>query len=123
MHWHLFLALFDALPEDTPIKQRMYYRGVNIGDIRDKNGKQRIRKNSSTKSGFHKENMNAFEIRECVRLGGERIGLTEKLSVQIDGDSGALEKEVSGLGDKVSGKSPGKSAETVETVSAVRFLD
>ena len=61
MHWHLFLALFDALPEDTPIKQRMYYRGVNIGDIKDKNEKKRIRK-IQQQIRIPQENMNAFEI-------------------------------------------------------------
>ena len=30
MHWHLFLGLFDALPDETPIKQRMGYRSVNL---------------------------------------------------------------------------------------------
>lgn len=37
MHWHLFLGLFDALPDETPIKQRMGYRSVNLAEIKDKN--------------------------------------------------------------------------------------
>lgn len=61
MHWHLFLALFDALPEDTPIKQRMYYRGVNIGEIKDKNEKKRILK-IQRQIRIPQEKMNAFEI-------------------------------------------------------------
>lgn len=61
MHWHLFLALFDALPEDTPIKQRMYYRGVNIAEIQDKNEKKRIRKIQNAVR-IPQEKMNAFEI-------------------------------------------------------------
>lgn len=61
MHWHLFLALFDALPEDTPIKQRMYYRGINIGEIKDKNEKKRILK-IQRQIRIPQEKMNAFEI-------------------------------------------------------------
>ena len=44
MHWHLFLGLFDALPDETPIKQRMGYRSVNLAEIKDKNERLRIRK-------------------------------------------------------------------------------
>lgn len=44
MHWHMFLALFNALPEDTPIRQRMAYRAVNTADIKDKKERQRIRR-------------------------------------------------------------------------------
>ena len=61
MHWHLFRALFDALPEDTPIKQRMYYRGVNIAEIRDKNEKKRVLK-IQQQIRIPQEKMNAFEI-------------------------------------------------------------
>lgn len=44
MHWHLFLGLFDALPDETPIKQRMGYRSVNLAEIKDKKERLRIRK-------------------------------------------------------------------------------
>jgi len=44
MHWHIFLGLFQALPEDTPIKKRMAYRSVNLATIKDKKERQRIRK-------------------------------------------------------------------------------
>ncbi|MDE6707978.1 MAG: bacteriophage Gp15 family protein [Oscillospiraceae bacterium] len=44
MHWYIFLSLFDGLPEDTPIKQRMSYRAVNLSSIKDKNERKRIRK-------------------------------------------------------------------------------
>lgn len=44
MHWHLFLGLFDALPDETPIKQRMGYRSVNLAEVKDKNERRRIRK-------------------------------------------------------------------------------
>lgn len=42
MHWHIFLALFDALPDDTPIKQRMSYRAVNLSAVKDENERRRI---------------------------------------------------------------------------------
>lgn len=44
MHWHVFLALFDALPDDTPIKQRMGYRAVNLSAVKDKNERKRIKR-------------------------------------------------------------------------------
>ncbi|MDE6730404.1 MAG: bacteriophage Gp15 family protein [Oscillospiraceae bacterium] len=44
MHWHVFLNLFNTLPEDVPIKQRMFYRSVNLSSIKDKNERKRIRK-------------------------------------------------------------------------------
>lgn len=44
LHWHVFLALFEALPDDTPIKQRMSYRAVNLAEIKDKKERQRIRR-------------------------------------------------------------------------------
>lgn len=44
MHWHVFLALFDALPDDTPIKQRMGYRSVNLASVKDQKERRRIAK-------------------------------------------------------------------------------
>lgn len=44
MHWWEFSALFEALPEDTPIKKRIAYRQVRISDIKDKNERKRILK-------------------------------------------------------------------------------
>ena len=44
MHWHLFLNLFDALPEGVPVKQRMSYRAVNLSTVKDKAERKRIRK-------------------------------------------------------------------------------
>jgi hypothetical protein len=43
MHWYEFKALFEALPEDTPIKRRMSYRSVNVASIKDKAEKKRIK--------------------------------------------------------------------------------
>lgn len=56
MHWHIFLALFDALPEDTPIKQRMGYRAVNLAAVKDKNERIRIQK-----------------IQNSIRIPGEKL--------------------------------------------------
>lgn len=44
MHWHIFLSLFDALPDDTPIKQRMGYRSVNLASVKDTKERKRIAK-------------------------------------------------------------------------------
>lgn len=44
LHFHAFMGLLDGLPEDTPLKQRMGYRAVNLSAIKDKNEKKRIRK-------------------------------------------------------------------------------
>lgn len=35
MHWYKFHALLAALPEDTLLKKRIYYRGIRIGNIKD----------------------------------------------------------------------------------------
>ena len=34
--------LFDGLSEDTEIKQRIMYRGINLSEIKDKEEKKRI---------------------------------------------------------------------------------
>lgn len=44
MHWWEFSALFEALPEDTPIKKRIAYRQVKISDIKDKERRKQILK-------------------------------------------------------------------------------
>ena len=44
MHWWKFKTLFDWLPEDTEIKQRIRYRTVDINSIKDKEEKNRVRK-------------------------------------------------------------------------------
>ena len=44
MHWYKFNALINALPEDTPLKQRMIYRNTNLCDIKDKVERKRIKK-------------------------------------------------------------------------------
>lgn len=44
MHWWKFKTLFDGLPSDTEIKERIYYRGVNLNAIKDKEERKRIQK-------------------------------------------------------------------------------
>lgn len=44
MHWWKFKTLFDWLPEDTEIKQRIMYRTVDINTIKDKEEKKRVRR-------------------------------------------------------------------------------
>ena len=44
MHWWKFKMLLNGLPEESSIKKRMYYRDVDLGDIKDKYEKKRIMK-------------------------------------------------------------------------------
>lgn len=44
MHWWKFKTLFDWLPEDTEIKQRIRYRTMDINSIKDKEEKKRVQK-------------------------------------------------------------------------------
>ena len=44
MHWWEFRSLFDWLPDDTEIKQRIMYRSIDPGTIRDKDERKRIKK-------------------------------------------------------------------------------
>lgn len=44
MHWWKFRTLFDWLPEDTEIKQRMYYRTLDVNAIKDKEERKRVRR-------------------------------------------------------------------------------
>ena len=63
MHWWKFRALFDGLPEDTEIKQRMHYRGVDLNEIRDKEEKKRIKRiKNQIRLHEKKRVMNDFEI-------------------------------------------------------------
>lgn len=42
LHWWKFRMLFDGLSDDTEIKQRIMYRGINLSDIKDKDERKRI---------------------------------------------------------------------------------
>ena len=44
MHWWEFSALFEALPDDTPIKKRIAYRQIKISDIKDKDRRKQVLK-------------------------------------------------------------------------------
>lgn len=42
MHWWEFSALFEALPEDTPIKKRIAYRQIKLSDIKDNERRKHV---------------------------------------------------------------------------------
>ena len=42
LHWWKFRMLFDGLSEDTEIKQRIMYRGINLSDIKDQDERKRV---------------------------------------------------------------------------------
>lgn len=42
LHWFAFNALFEGLPEKSSTKQRIAYRCINIGRIKDKEERKRI---------------------------------------------------------------------------------
>lgn len=44
MHWWKFKMLFDGLNEETTIKKMVYYRSVDLSEIKDKEERKRIRK-------------------------------------------------------------------------------
>ena len=44
MHWWEFRMLFDGLSKDNEIKQRIMYRSIDLGDIKDKDERKRIEK-------------------------------------------------------------------------------
>ena len=44
LHWWKFRMLFDGLSDDTEIKQRIMYRGINLSEIKDRDERKRILK-------------------------------------------------------------------------------
>ena len=44
MHWWEFRMLFDGLSEDTEIKQRIRYRGIDLNSIKDNEERKRVAK-------------------------------------------------------------------------------
>lgn len=42
LHWWKFRMLFDGLSDDTEIKQRIMYRGIDLSSIKDKDERKRI---------------------------------------------------------------------------------
>jgi hypothetical protein len=43
MHWWKFLILFEGLPEQAEIKQRMMYRKADLNSIKDKEERKRVK--------------------------------------------------------------------------------
>lgn len=44
LHWWKFRMLFDNLSEDTEIRKRIYYRSLDLNDVKDKEERKRIAK-------------------------------------------------------------------------------
>lgn len=55
MHWYEFRVLFDSLPFESEIKQKMHYRTLNPASIKNKDERKRVR-----------------EIQESIRLKNPR---------------------------------------------------
>lgn len=64
MHWWKFSTLFDGLPEDTEIKQRIYYRTLDPKSIKDKEERKRVKR-----------------IQERIRLRGKKKGYVNDYSI------------------------------------------
>ena len=44
LHWWEFSALFEALPDDTPVKNRIAYRNIDASEIRDSDRRNQVLK-------------------------------------------------------------------------------
>lgn len=44
LHWYEFMTLLTGLPNDSGLKERIYYRSINLSEIKDKEERKRIRK-------------------------------------------------------------------------------
>ena len=44
MHWWEFRMLFDGLSDNTEIKKRMLYRGIDLSTIKDADERKRIQR-------------------------------------------------------------------------------
>ena len=65
LHWWQFLTLFEGLPSDTEIKERIYYRGVDLNEIEDKAERKRIkkiRKKIAIRQKHRRKKMDDYEI-------------------------------------------------------------
>lgn len=77
LHWWEFYSLLVGLPPDTPIKEKMYYRAVDINKITDKHEKkraQKLKKAYAIKREKHKYTLEEIErmtIEHYNRIGGE----------------------------------------------------
>lgn len=61
MHWWEFRCLFQGLPADTEIKQRIRYRGIDLGGIKDKAERRRIQR-IQNKIRLPSKKMSDYEI-------------------------------------------------------------
>lgn len=67
MHWWKFKSLFDGLPADTEIKERIYYRGIDPKTVKDKEERkriQRIQKRIAIKEKKRRK-LSDYEIGDC----------------------------------------------------------
>lgn len=77
LHWWEFCALFYGLPSDTLIKEKIYYRTVDVNKITDKHEKkraQKLKKAYAIKREKHKYTLEEIErmtIEHYNRIGGE----------------------------------------------------
>lgn len=55
MHWYKFLCLFQGLPDDTPIKQRIQLRLTNTAEIKDRKQRMQILKAQAAVALPHRE--------------------------------------------------------------------
>ena len=65
MHWWKFLILFEGLPEQAEIKQRMMYRKADLNSIKDKDERKRV-KEIKKRVALHRKqgNVSDYEIGE-----------------------------------------------------------
>ncbi len=61
MHWWEFRCLFQGLPDDTGIKQRIQYRNYDLSSIKDKAERRRIRR-IQNEIRLPSEQMSDYEI-------------------------------------------------------------
>ena len=66
MHWYVFCSLVSALPEDTPFSRAIYYRSVDLTEIKSKSKRQFFRK---MKKLYALKSVNK-EVDAAFELGG-----------------------------------------------------
>ena len=62
MHWWKFKTLFDWLPEDTEIKQRIFYRTLDANSIKDKEERKRVKRIQREIALQKKRPLNDYDI-------------------------------------------------------------
>lgn len=68
MHWWKFLVLFSGLPADTEIQERIYYRGIDLNNIKSKEERKRIKEIKKRIAIRQKKKvMSDYEIGEAFR--------------------------------------------------------